>query len=389
MAPYTYGDIPDEIPTKPYTPLAKHIWKLHQEFGYDLQKRMIVASVDYMYAELKERLDTTISAAKAIIDGDIKNPQKIVSYTLFPPVLSIRGDLAQGLNKLLFGESTDTTFVVLNDAEDGKIFFILNAHCEDGIPVDWWLVKPDDDLLDRRHLRLGYKIRDLPAKIKFNFTDIGNKLQDILRDVRNERAPQWTNSTYIIGMVWGGAMANMLLERSSWEAFAGIWDGISAKKAYGMPDYWFAFVPWPPLINTMAIMGRKPFALRLAGLATGHQLYLQGLEKVGIDWLTNNFPEVWSVAIKKQLKETGIPPPSQTIECKLPKTKDKKTYKEGKFDWTYPNPDEFIQLDQLGVTFEDALEGVFTNITHESEGPFTHDNVISIGLGKNTKVLKE
>jgi len=386
---YTYGDIPDTIPTKPFTPLAKHLWNLHREFGYDLQLRMITASVDYMYAELKERLDTTISAAKAIMDGQIKDPEKIVSYTLFPPVLSIRGDLAQGLNKLLFGESTDTTFVVLNDADDGKIFFILNAHCEDGIPVDWWLVKPDDELLDRRHMRLGYKIRDLPAKIKFNFIDIGNKLQDVLRDVRNERAPQWSNSTYIIGMVWGGAMANMLLERSSWEAMAGIWDGISAKKAYGMPDYWFAFVPWPPMINTMAMMGRKAFALRMAGLATGHQLYLQGLEKVGIDWLKNNFPETWSVAIERQLKEIGIPPPSQTIECQLPNTKDKKTYKESNFDWQYPNPDEFIQLDDLGITFDEAMEGVFTDITHESEGPFTKDNVISIGLGKDAKVLKE
>lgn len=388
MSPFTYGDIPDDIPTKPYTPLAKYIWQLHQEFGYELQKKMIIASVDYMHDEIKERLDNTISAAKDIIDGKITNPEKIVTYTLFPPVISIRGDLAQGLNKLLFGESTDTTFVVLNDAEDGKIFFLLNAHCEDGIPVDWWIVRPDDDLLDRRHMRLGYKIRDLPSKLKFNLTDCGNKLQDILRDVRNERAPQWGTSTYIIGMVWGGSMANMLIERSSWEAFAGIWDGMSAKKAYGLPDYWFCFVPWPPLINTMAMMGRKPFALRLAGLATGHQLYVQGLEKVGVDWLTQNFPEVWSLVFEKQLKEIGIPPPSQTIECKLPNTKSKKTYKESNFDWIYPNPDEFIQLDDLGITFEEALEGVFTDITHESEGPFTKENVLSIGLGKNTKILK-
>ncbi len=388
MPPYTYGDIPDDIVTKVYTPLAKHLWKIHKVHGYGILKRMISASVDYMYAELKERLDNTISSAKSIIDGDIKDPAKIVTYTLFPPVISIRGDLAQGTNKLLFGESTDTTFVVLNDAEDGKIFFVLNAHCEDGIPVDWWLVKPEDELLDRRHMKLGYKIRDLPAKIKFNFIDIGNKLQDILRDVRNERAPQWANSSYIIGMVWGGAMANMLIERSSWEAFAGIWDGMSAKSAYGMPDYWFCFVPWPPLIQTMAAMGRKPFALRLAGLATGHQLYIQGLEEVGIQWLTKNFPEIWALAFEKTLKEEGIPQPSQTIDCKLPNTKDKKTFQESKFDWNYPNPKEFIQLKDLGITFEDALHGVFTDITHESKGPYNKGNVVSLGLGRNTKVLK-
>ncbi|MDD1776692.1 MAG: hypothetical protein LUQ65_00880, partial [Candidatus Helarchaeota archaeon] len=168
----------------------------------------------------------------------------------------------------------------------------------------------------------------------------------------------------------------------------GIWDGMSAKKEYGMPDYWFCFVPWPPLINTMAVMGRKPFALRLAGLATGHQLYLQGLEEVGIEWLTKNFPEIWELSFKDQLLKVGIPPPSQTLECKLPNTKDKKTYQESKFDWVYPNPKEFIQLEHLGITYEEALHGAFTDITHESTGPFTHNNVVSLGLGKNTKVLK-
>ena len=385
--PYTYGDIPDDIVTKPYTPLSKHLWKIHQVYGYDLLKNMILASVDYMYSEIRERLDNTINAAKDIIDGKITEPSKIVTYTLFPPVISIRGDLAQGTNKLLFGESTDTTFVVLNDADQGKIFFVLNCHSEDGIPVDWWLVKPDDELLDRRHLKLGYKIRDLPTKIK-GLPEVGSKLLDILRDVRNERAPQWATSTYMIGMVWGGAMANMLIERSSWEAFAGIWDGMSAKKEYGMPDYWFCFVPWPPLINTMAVMGRKAFALRLAGLSTGHQLYLQGLEEVGIEWLTTNFPEVWELAFVKQLKEVGIPPPSQTLECKLPNTKDKKTYQESKLDWIFPNPEEFINLDTLGITFEEALQGVFTDITHESSGPFSHDNIVSLGLGRKTQVLK-
>jgi len=188
--------------------------------------------------------------------------------------------------------------------------------------------------------------------------------------------------------VWGGAMANMLIERSSWEAFAGIWDGISAKKEYGMPDYWFCFVPWPPLIQTMAMMGREAFALRLGGLSTGHQLFIQGLEDTGINWLSNDYPEVWSLCFLKQLNEIGIPTPYQTTKCQLPKTKDKKTYKESNFDWIYPNPEEFIQLADLGITFDEAMKGVFTDITHESEGPFTKDNVLSMGIGKETKLLK-
>ena len=44
MSPHTYGDIPDDIPTKPYTPLAKYIWMLHREYGYELQRKMITDS---------------------------------------------------------------------------------------------------------------------------------------------------------------------------------------------------------------------------------------------------------------------------------------------------------------------------------------------------------
>ena len=108
---YNYADIPDTVRTKKFVPLARHLWNINKHIGYETILKMIEACPEYIYPELKERLDSTIRTAKAIIDGEIKEPLKTITYTLFPPVISIRGDLGQGAMKLLFGESIDTTFV--------------------------------------------------------------------------------------------------------------------------------------------------------------------------------------------------------------------------------------------------------------------------------------
>jgi hypothetical protein len=381
---HTYGEIPDSIVTKRYIPLAKHAWKLHQKLGFDLLDKIILSSQEYLYPEIKERLDSTISTARAVIDETIKNPEKIVSYMLFPPVVTIRGDLAQGTNRLFYGESADFTFVVINEIKN-EVFFMLNGHCEEGIPTDWWLAGPDDPLFERRHLKLGYKIRELPQKVK-NLTDCGTRMIDILKDVRNERTPQWATSMYGTAMVYTMGMSNLLFERSSWEAYASIWDGISTKKL-GLPDYWYCYVPWPPLIQTLSQLGRSPFTTRFCGLATGHQLYIQGLEKTAIDWLKTDFPDIWQTSIVNQFFE-GIPLPEQTLGCQLPDLKDENIYKNSDFDWQYIKPENFLKITDLDLTFGDALQGVLTDITHESKAPFNASNVLSLGIGIKTQARK-
>ncbi|MHA1263611.1 MAG: hypothetical protein ACTSRS_00095 [Candidatus Helarchaeota archaeon] len=381
--PYTYADIPDSIKTKRFVPLARHLWTLNKQLGHEIILDMIEACPEYIYPELKERLDATIRTAKAIIDGAIKSPFKIITYTLFPPVINIRGDLGQGSMKLLFGESVDTTFVVLNDVEDGEIFFILNGHSEDGIPVDWWVAGPDDELLDRRHIKLGYKIRDLPRKTK-NLSQAGFKLIDILRDVRNERAPQWATSNYLIGMVWGTGMANVLAERSNWEAIANIWDGVNPK-FYNLPDYWFAFVPWPTLLKTLTLMPRRDFTLRMAGLSTGSQFAIGCIEEIGEQWLKQNFPEIWKVGFVDQIQR-GIPMPRHTINCQLPNTKKKETYEKSLFEWNYPDK-QFLKIEEIGVTLNEVVRGIFLDIDHEFTGRPNPSNIISKGSGLNTTIV--
>ncbi|MHA1315888.1 MAG: hypothetical protein ACTSRB_18450, partial [Candidatus Helarchaeota archaeon] len=115
----------------------------------------------------------------------------------------MRSDLQQGSMKLLYGESIDVSYVAVRD-DTLEIQLILNGHLEDGIPVDWFVISETEDIMQRRHLKTGIKLKDIFKKSKKkDFISCGTAIRDILLDIRNERSPQWANSAYQIGIGWG------------------------------------------------------------------------------------------------------------------------------------------------------------------------------------------
>jgi hypothetical protein len=189
-------------------------------------------------------------------------------------------------------------------------------------------------------------------------------------------------------MVYGTGMANVMAERSNWEAIANIWDGVRAPDIYGLPDYWFCFVPWPTLLKTLTFMSRRDFTLRLAGLSTGSQFAIESIEEVGEIWLKENFPEIWEISFIDQIKQ-GIPLPRHTINCKLPDTRKKETYRDSLFDWQYPDQNflNLEELEQMGISLDDVVRGVFLDIDHEFEGRPDSSKLISVGTGLKTKII--
>jgi hypothetical protein len=357
--------------------------KIIRELGLEFFEEMIPKLTDeIIYTVFKSRLDSSIEFAKAVIYGKIPDPTKSMAYAFFPPVLTIRGDLQQGTGKLLYGESNDISFVCINDLND-EIFFILNVHCEDGIPVDWWLAGPNDDLLERRHLKYGFKLREVAQKIK-GFTKIGHKITDLLKDIRNERTPQWSDSVYTISMVYGAGVINILNDISSYEAMGAIFDGIAAKRIVG--EYLYCYVPWPPLIETMTYMGRRGFIMRLLGLTTGGLLYCTQFDREARAKLKENVPEVLRLGAYDTWLREGVPTPAMTLGVQLPNLKDKRVYKEEKFDWVYPEGHR-ITLEDVGMDVEDAMDGILTDLTEEFplDQKFTRGNIISTGIGVTTK----
>lgn len=377
-----FGEIPDTLRTKVFYPLGKNLWKLFKEFGYQIILKFQDTSEHVVYDVLKERLNMTIITAKKVLEDKIKKPEQVLTYLLFPPVASIRTDLQQGTMKLLYGDSVDLSFIVMREAEE-DIFFILSGHCEDGIPVDWWMAGADDELLERRHSKTGLKLNELP-KHK-NFLQCGLRSLEILTDVRNERTPQWATSSSHVSPVWVSGLWNTLLERSGYEAHAALYDGCVAERIFKEP--WFAYIPWPVILKTLLMMRREDWVLRLTGLMYRHYLHWQGLEDFTLNWLKNSAPDIYSFCLN--MWEEGIPYPAQTLNSGPPDLKDPRVCRRQLFDWIYPYPDRAIRPNHLGMEVEEVLKGVFLNVTHDTSPTeeINQSHIISIGTGLDTKNL--
>ncbi|MHA1649533.1 MAG: hypothetical protein ACTSYB_05010 [Candidatus Helarchaeota archaeon] len=385
-----YGDIPDTLRTKAFLPLARNMWPIIKKYGWDYSRDTMKKVFENYYNLVKVRLDEAILTAQDIIAGKLKRPDRVLTYFFFPVVFCIRTDLQQGTTKLLFGESTDTTFILLDDFEEGKIGLMFNCHMEDGVPVDWWLIDEENqgEILERRHIKLGLKLRDLPIRISPLFKS-GQRVIEVLRDIRNERTPQWYQSTYHVCLCWMSEACNLGVEISNHESFAGVYDALTAKTRWNLFDNYVSLVPWPPLIPTFLHLGRGGFTKRLAGLFCEDFLYLQGLGDYWITWMKGTIPEIYEITLRERLEEQGVYFPIQTINCELPNLLDPKIYEKSDFSWKYPEGNKILAKD-LGFSVEEALQGIYLNVTHETPPtkPVTPENILSHGIGRNTKVIK-
>lgn len=237
-------------------------------------------------------------------------------------------------------------------------------------------------------MKLGYKLKDLPVKISPLY-QCGERVIDVLKDIRNERTPQWSASMYHVCLCWMSAACNLGVEISNHESFTGVFDAITAKTNWRLFDNYVALVPWPPLIPTFLLLGRKGFLSRLAGLMCEDYLYLQGLGDYWIQWMTETIPEIYEITLRQRLEENGVPFPIQTADCKLPNLSDKTIYEKSEFFWNYP-PGNLIRSEDLGLSVEETLQGVYLNVNMETDpaDQLTQDHILSQGIGRATKIFK-
>jgi hypothetical protein len=380
---YTYHDIPDTVPTKRMLPIGEHIWNLIKKHGWEWVAKYFSGGPTGFYPDLgdavNEKFQTSVEAAKKVLDGKLEDPTKVFSTWFFPPLIYVRSDLQTGTTKLIYGDSTDITFIVLSDVTS-NIELLINGHMEDGIPLDYWYIKGDDEIFDRRHLKLGYRLQEIPKRTK-DVMKSGLRIIDVLRDVRNERSPQWAGSAYATCMVWVSGGINIQCEGSNWGDFANVWDGLSAKKVYGAPDYWFCYTPWPPLLGTLINIGRVGWTVRMTGLTTNHQLIIDPFEPK-LKNIYANIPEIWDYLLN-ELKEKGVPTPNMLMNCAPPDLKDKTKFKKEEFEWIYPDGSR-IKPFEWDLTENEVFGGIVTDITHETppETFYGKDHIVSLGIGK-------
>ena len=381
---FTFGDIPDTIPSKRLLPLGEYLWRMITELGWEYLDKMFsdedIAFNPHLAEAVNEKFKTAVDSAKMVLNGQIEHPEKVLTTWFFPPLVYVRSDLQMGSTKLIYGGSTDITFVVVNDFNQ-EVDLLINGHMEDGIPLDYWYILGDDEILDRRHMKLGIKLREIPKKSK-DFMKSGLNILDVLRDVRNERAPQFSDSAYAMCILWETAGINMTFDSSNFGSLADVWDGLSAKKMYGMPDYWFCYVPWPPMLNLFVTMGRYDFTIKMTGLLSNHQLFINAFEPKHRILFSERIPETWDV-FTRHLEEFGIPTPYMSLNCTPPDFKNKKTYENENFGWKYPNVNPIKPYD-WELTDDELFGGILTDITHETpkKESYSKEHIISLGVGK-------
>ncbi len=383
---HTFGEIPDEIRFKPYMPLFPNTWGLYRKFGWDEFHQFNISAEEGCYDFFETRFNETIATSEDVLSEKLEDPAKILSYLLVLPNVAIRADLLQGTSKLFAGESVDCTYIIVKH-DTQEVFALLNGHLEAGLPVDWWFVRPDDELLDRRHMKIGYKLREIPSRIK-DLRKSSLRLIDVLKDIRNERTPQWAGAHYFVVNAYETFALNLLYEPSSYESICQGYNGWAAKEIYHLPDYAFALIPWPEMINIFLFQGRHEFAKKLASLATHGHLYISPFEEKNRDLIIRLHPHIYNW-YKTEKIGRGVPKPIQTLNCEFPNIKNKKD-PDNRFAPKYPLG-EWIHPKNLGLTDEELSKGVYLDVTHETplDAKIDEAHVISIGIGRNTRFLNK
>ncbi|HUX98903.1 MAG TPA: hypothetical protein VMV49_05075 [Candidatus Deferrimicrobium sp.] len=376
---HTYGEMPDDLYLKPFLPLLSFLWRVYKKLGWQGVDNYEAMGDKAIFDFFETRLNESIYTVKDVLDGKITQPDKVLSYIIMIPSIVIRSDLVIGTQRLFGGDSMDVTFAVVHDY-NAELLILLNCHIEDGIPVDWYMVRQEDELLDRRHMKYGYKLREIPQRLK-SLPKSANMLMEVLKDVRNERTPQWAKSDYYVGTVISSWAINLMCIPSNYESIGETFDGRASKDSYGLPDYTFSLHPFPSAFNMFFYKGRSEFCKIVASLTTQMEFYVQPFEPHNLEIIRTRVPELFAI-YKDQIENEGIPFPIQTINSNYPNMKSKDP--NIRFDKHYP-PGDFLKPSDLDLTLEDFLSGVYLDVNHETPAQkIDASKIKSTGIGRST-----
>ncbi len=384
------NEIPDSYYCKQFVPLSDNFFTALRLMGdWKDYEKQYEDYEDFIGKNVKIRLDESINTTKAVQEGKIKKKRlkDTVCFWSFPAILPIRLDFQQLSTTMIYGTSTDISFVCLSDI-DREATFIMNLHVEESVPEEYWILlkSQEPEIFERRHMKLGIRLKDIGKKINDN-VEAARRIKEVLIDIRNEKTPQWAESTYHICVFFMIGASNIILELSNWNALGEIWDGVEATR-YGLPDCIFNYEPLPPILNMMFNLERPYFTERLTKALMGNQLFMNYIEKEILETVKRKQYELydWFMKFYSYALETGIPIPAQSLGVKLPMY-HKETGEWERMGFEFPDGPR-INYKKLGLTFEEAISGVLFDITHKSKiEKVTRDNIISLGHGLDTRYL--
>jgi len=232
-----------------------------------------------MLNEVSARMDKAIEHAKEYQT----NKEKIYTdFWMLPPTVAISSSIQKDTTQLIYGKKCSCSFCLINDFT-GEIMAIWNNYLEGGFPIDKYYLAPllpghesDNEIFNRRHLKLGERLRDLPKKDR-SLVESAKFILDILNDVRNELHPERAKANFFICVALISGAINQIVMKSNYDCLASIWDGVNSKNT-GYPEQYFFYYPWPPILNTLFAAPRDIWTQRLTSLTTKGRFYINHQE---------------------------------------------------------------------------------------------------------------
>ena len=193
--------------------------------------------------------DTVLDAIDELLTIDM-----FTSYGIHPPIIALPIRLSPAVITLLLGNSVDNFYNNMDTFTLENQPFIEDWHYEDGVQksrVSFWYDNAEQ-IQERRHMRTGEKFRYLCVQRPVGE---GSKMTiDLLKDVRNERTPEYSESTiYGFPYTTGITPDCQSASRSVYEFISTVIISVAAPtfgwhfNAYGSP----AWLPRPGIIGML------------------------------------------------------------------------------------------------------------------------------------------
>jgi hypothetical protein len=217
---------------------------------------------------------------------------------------------------------------------------------EMGIPGEARFIENWSRHMERKHLRLGIKLRDLPKKRPHSIPEMLMPIRDICMDLREEMFSKWTHATLYMSLdpgITGCSTQQNFWGMSQW--WSDPWVAMNANRIFGWPLELYTYTPLPPILNTMLAMPLEMWRRRLS------ELYFTGPKGILLDPVTKLCSPEERTPLLHDIRrlmfekgkmyknfampyDEGIPPPSAfltAIPCPF--------YKEGNLKDFITNPD--------------------------------------------------
>jgi len=125
---------------------------------------------------------------------------------------------------------------------------------------------------------------------------------------------------------------------------------------------------------------------RMVGLSTELKLAINGLSEYERGLFKEAFPEEYEILMPGQWEE-GVPYPVHTLECTTPRIMNKSLSEKDLYFQYKDGFDKFIHLEDLGISFEEAMNCVYIDIDHLTRPGSVNlkEKIISTGIGHETK----